>query len=316
MPKRREAGWLILTLCMTLCAAGNGADDAQQSPKPQRILALSPALAEIVYAVGAGDRVAGVSQFTTYPPEAAEKPDCGGLFNPNLERILALRPDLILLQGKQEKIERLCGERKIPYEQIEIETIADIKQALRRVGRLTGEQEQAETVCQKMDQELKQLRQAADAINPRPRVFIVMSRREGSLAGIATVGGGTFIHEVVETAGGENIFADQERYPTISKETLLARQPDVIIELRPGEEMTDARRAALCKDWEPLSALPAVKNGRIEFLTGDSVLMPTPRIVQTIRKIQQLLIAPDSDDADGANATNEIQEKTDDAAGN
>jgi iron complex transport system substrate-binding protein len=130
----------------------------------------------------------------------------------------------------------------------------------------------------------------AVAGRPRPRVFITVARQPGSLANILTASRGTFVHEIIEYAGGENVFADLAMaYPQVSLEAILAAQPDVIIEAMPEIEPTEALAASVRELWAKLGPLPAVKNNRVYLLTEPNALTPSPRVVEVVGHVARWL---------------------------
>jgi len=256
--------------------------------KPQRILCGSPALAEIVFALDAGDRVAGVSDFTEYPPEAAAKPSIGGWINPNKERILALQPDLVLSQGKHETLAALCQANAIPFHSYSLDSIDDIFHAITEIARVLDTPDAGQALRTRMQHDLDHL---ADkyAARPAPAVLVVFGRVPGTMAGLSTIGPDTYLHELLTLAGGSNIFSDASgAFPVISKEAILARNPEVIIELQPGAQ-DEAKLHMLRADWEPWNTLRAVQNNRIYFLTDNYMLMPGPRMPEAARRMAEAL---------------------------
>jgi iron complex transport system substrate-binding protein len=127
-------------------------------------------------------------------------------------------------------------------------------------------------------------------------VLLCFGRQAGSLRSLFSAGGPTFLTEVLGIAGGENVLADvAHRYPTVSKEDLLRRAPDVILELHAGSDLPEATRRQLAADWAALPSLPAVRNGRIHVLTDDFLLLPGPRVAHTARRFAEVL-HPTGDD--------------------
>jgi len=247
---------------------------------PQRIVCLAPSVAEAVFALGCGGRVVGVSSFCDYPPQAREKLNLGGYINPDFERLLAVQPDLVIIQGKFEKVVRFCRRNNIDLLQVEMSDIKTIEQDLRAIGATLGCGEQAEKLCDRINGQLKQIQLKLAGVKKK-RVFLSLFRQPGSLKGLSTAGGNTFLSELIEIAGGENIFADVcQDYPTVSKESLIKRQPEVILEpCRQGELSAEQMNRSRL-DWQILPALPAVKNGEIHFLKENDLLKPGPRVAQ------------------------------------
>ena len=256
---------------------------------PQRILCAVPNVAEIVFALGQGDRVAGVSDFTTYPPEAAAKEKIGGYINPNLERIIALQPDLVIVIGLWEKLSKLCEEKGIPLMRMEIEDLAGLYASIGTIGEALGCEAEARQLVEEIKGQLDEVRKKAAAQPLKPKVFLCMSRLEGSLENLSTVGTGGFLGELIEIAGGVNLFADvTERYPSISKEALMRRMPEVIVELRP-EDVSHTRPVEEIKaDWLDLPMLPAVATNRVYVVTDDYIKIAGPRIGKTAERLYEL----------------------------
>jgi iron complex transport system substrate-binding protein len=263
--------------------------ERQERPRPQRIIPMAPNIAETVFALGAGDRVVGVSSYTIYPPEAAAKPAVGALFDPNIERIVALDPDLIIIQQKHEKIEALCKERGIELLRVEMVSVRGIVEGIHAIGERIGVEDEAAALAANI---LSGLDRVAKRVEGRPRVkvFLCLGRTLGSLRGLFTVGGTSFLSELIGIAGGENIFEDIRRdFPEISVESLNARAPQAILETYPSQELSAEKRARLTEDWRALPDLPAVRDGQIHFLTEDYILIPGPRITRIAERFADLL---------------------------
>jgi iron complex transport system substrate-binding protein len=235
-----------------------------------------------------GDKVVGVSDFSSYPPQARNKTNIGGIFNPNRERITMLQPDLIITQGKHEVMAKLCREQGIRFLAVKIDSLSDIPQAIEFLGKELHAEKKADAVAQKLERELAAIRKKTQD-RPKKRVFLTLGHTPGDLMGLMTTGPGTFLNELITIAGGENIFNDVVvDYPNISKEALVMRQPEIIIEVFP-EGFTANNRSLLRKDWDRLASLPAVKAGNIHFLSDDYLLIPGIRIAQTAEKLAKII---------------------------
>ncbi len=272
---------LIFLICPLLYA-----HNLTKIPAPseyKRIICASPSVTEIVFSLGLGDRVVGVSHFTIFPPEAKEKTSIGGFINPSKERITALRPDLIITQGKHGSLAELCKKLHIPFLSLEIEKIKDINRAVLKLGNILGAASEAQNLSQKIKKEISALSSQAKSL-PKKRVFLCLSHNPGDLTGLMTTGKGTFLNEIIEMAGGINIFADlKNRYPRISKESLIMRRPDIIIEIY-AKGLNFNQQQLLRKDWDRLAVLPAVQSSRIHFLTDDYLLIPGVRVHLILKK--------------------------------
>lgn len=261
--------------------------------RPERVVCAVPNIVEIVYALGQGDRVVAVSDFATYPPEAMEKPKMGGYINPNLERIIALEPDLVIAVGLWEKLARLCEEKNIPLLRTEIETLDSLYEGIRSIGEAMGCPGAASELTAEIRAGLDAVRERARTQPGRPDVFLCLSREEGEITQLSTVGSNTFLSELITIAGGRNIFGDlPDRYAQVSREALIQRQPDVVIELRPEDIHQRRAPADILSDWNALPVLPAVANGRVRLVTEDYIKIPGPRIVQSAERLFQILHGP------------------------
>lgn len=307
-----KKGISILALCLSVglfaCRPERKGDQDKSLPSsasrdPQqeihRIICAAPSVTEFVYALGLGQKVIGVSDFSTYPPEARSQNRVGGLINPDKEKIIALQPDLLILQGHNDSIARLCKEHEIRFLAIEINSVKDIWKAIHRIGRELGVPEEADRLVTQIRAEVQAVRELTRH-RPVRRVFLTLGHTPGDLTGLMTTGPKTFINELVSMAGGENVFHDARgMYPQISKESLIKRQPEVIIEAIPGG-MTKENLRLLKKDWFKLPMLPAVQTGQIHFLTEDFLLIPGTRIAQTVKRFAQIIhpeLFGESDDA-------------------
>ena len=257
--------------------------------RPQRVICMSPAVTEMVYALGQGHRVVAISQFTTYPPEALEKPQCGGFFNPDVELILSLEPDLIISQGIAKSLTELGQAREFSVLTVTLEDLDSVFGAISAIGRALGCEAEADRLCAGMRLRLAATRMEV-AGRRRPRVFVAVGREPDSLRNLMTVGKGSFLSDVLEVAGGENIFADLDRaYPTVSKESLLERQAEVIIELHGEGMMPDEAKEQILRTWRTMPALPAVKDGRIHIVEGTYAQIPGPRITRLAEELAAIL---------------------------
>lgn len=263
---------------------------ARDAPKGARIASMVPSLTEIVYDAGLGARVVGVSDFDVWPPEVAEVPRLGGLFNPNLERLTTLRPDLLLLHASADKAKAHSAQLGITTLALKTDTLDDVFACYRAVGEATGEPARAAEAAARLRAGLERERAPAGA---RPVVtLLVVGRDPGALTGLTSVGEGAFLEALLELAGGRNAASELQPgapWPRVSPEQLVAHPPEAIVELRPGLEASDAARREVLAPWQALEGLEAVKRGRVVVLTGPQLLVPGPRMAQTVRALREAL---------------------------
>jgi iron complex transport system substrate-binding protein len=233
---------------------------------------------EILFAIGAGQGVVAVSSFDDFPPEVTSLPRVGALLDPDVERILSLRPDLVIAYGSQADLQGQLARAEVPVYSYRHAGIAGIYETLSGVGKAAGRQADASRLAQSIRAQLDAVRARVKG-RPRPRTLLVFERDPTTLRGIFASGGRGFLHEMLEVAGGANVFADVAREAVQpSQETLLARAPEVIIEVRATGLIATAATADDRKAWSTLGSVPAIRNGRIYFLSGDYMLVPGPRV--------------------------------------
>ena len=261
---------------------------------PARIVTLGPSAAEIICLLGACDHVVGVSRYCTHPPELQDLPRIGGLVDPDLERIVALRPDLVVLRGNSEAVTALCSKLGIRVYLDRTETLADIQTTINELGGILQRSGQARQLATEFQARLSSIR-ATGARHAPPRVLLTVSRRPDRLADVLTAGKGTFLSEAVAIAGGTNVFGHLDlAYPQVSLESIVAAAPDVIIEFMPGAEVTDDDLATFKTQWQSLGPTPAGDTGCIHAITADHALMPSPRFVGIVETMATMLHPEDT----------------------
>ena len=260
---------------------------AQQ--RPQRIISIVPSLTETLFAIGAGPQVVGVGTFDTHPSDVATLPRVGGLIDPDMERIFALRPDLVILHGSQQDQIQQLTRANIPVFSYAHGGLADTLSVIRQLGARTGHTTNGERVAGAIEERLADLR-ARIGGRTRPRVLLVFGREPRSLRNIYASGGFGFLHDMLEAAGGDNVFADVPRESVqLTSEAIMTAAPDVIIELTYDERMTPDNQAAEIAVWNRLSAIPAVRDGRVHLLLGNQFVVPGPRLAEATAAIARAL---------------------------
>ncbi len=256
----------------------------------ERVICMAPSITEIVFALGQGDRVVGVSDFTTYPPEADALPRCGGYMNPNFEIILSLNPDLIFTHGRPGDFQQFGKRYGIDIVPLQIDDLTSIYDSFRRIGEVLDSEKQAEELVNEMQAELDELKEQIDEGWEPVRTLMVVGRAPSSLREIHVVGPGGFLHDLLELVGGENIMGDLNRqYSSVSKEIVAQRKPELIIELHGEGMMEEQEREKYLKVWQDMETLPAVKNNNIHVIEETFAMLPGPRSVKIAERIAQIL---------------------------
>ena len=254
---------------------------ATREPSPHRIISLVPAATEMLFAVGAGPRVVGVSSYDTYPPAVTKLPRVGALIDPNLERILSLKPDLVVIYASQTDLKQQLARAGIAVFEYRHAGLADVTDTIRAIGARTGNAAAAKDVADRIERELDGIRSKVRG-RARPRTLLVFGREPGSLRGLYASGGIGFLNDMLETAGGTNVFAGVKLQAIqASTEQVLAARPDVILETRASSGAFPAgQRGAEVDAWKALASVPAVRNGRVLFLFDDRIVVPGPRVTE------------------------------------
>jgi iron complex transport system substrate-binding protein len=252
---------------------------------PHRIIALTPSLVETLFALGLGDRVIGVGNYVFWPPAAARKPKIGGLFDPNLERIVSLKPDLAVLLPSERDLARQLEPLGVDVLVVPDETLAEVAGSFLTIARRCGVPEAGARLAARWRAALA----PQPLPGPPPEVMISVGRSAGRLGDVTVAARGTFYDELLTRLGAVNVFADAPtRYPQVGLEEIVARKPDVVLELRP-DPLTPEKVAAIVGDWSALPQVPAVRHGRIAVIAGDYTMLPGPRLPRLYREMREAL---------------------------
>ena len=276
-----RAYWCVLVLLW-------GVVEVFAQSAPRRIVSLVPAVTEMIFALGAGDRVVGVSNFDKFPPDVEKIPKVGALLDPNLDRILSLKPDLIVVYYSQTDLQTQLQRASVASYSYKHAGLADVTATIRSIGARIGRAEQGQTLARDIEAKLTALRTRYN-VGSRPRTLVVFSRESFALRGIYASGGRGFVHDMLTVAGGDNVFADVDREAVqATTELILTRRPEVIIELRADPMTAEAERKEVLT-WNQLASLPAVRTKRVHIITDPRTVIPGPRVVDGVEVIAQRL---------------------------
>lgn len=258
--------------------------------QPKRIVSTSPAITEVLYALGLGDRVVGVTSFCHYPPEAAKKTKIGDYMRPNLEVIVGLKPDLVILETTGVRSSIRLG---VPALEVENGTIASIYESIRHIGNAAGVPDRAAALTAHIRNELNTIRARTSKL-PRRRTIFIAGRTPGRIEDIIAAGRSSHVTELIEIAGGANMFSDAvATYSKVSLEGLIARNPEVVIdmgEMAQTAGVTDAQKQAVVRLWAArMPQLAAVKQKRVYAVASDVYVVPGPRIVEAARAFARMI---------------------------
>ena len=253
----------------------------------RRIVSIIPATTEMLFAMGAGDRVVAVGSYDRFPPDVETLPRVGALLDPNVERILALKPDLVVLYGTQTDLRTQLERAGIPFYPYVHRGLPDVTDTIRSLGARVGVAAPANALADRIERQLAGIRGRV-AAERRPKTLLVFGREPGTLRGIDASGGVGFLHDMLEAAGGANVLADvKQQSVMMSTELVLARAPEVIIELQYARGDTAARDDL--KAWDTIASVPAVKNRAVILLQGEEFVVPGPRVADATAKLAAAL---------------------------
>jgi iron complex transport system substrate-binding protein len=265
-----------MLLALIVCSAQAGATSA-----PQRIVSLAPNVTEILFAIGAGGRVVGVTDFCDQPEEAKSRNRIGGMSNPSLEAVVSLEPDLVVMttDGNPKEFERRLMNMGI---RVYVETTRSLKRlpdAVKRLGAVAGASDGAEALARSMEDALSSFASEPPG-RGRRTLFIIWPEP------LMVAGPGTVVHDAMELLGLDNVAREAgTNYPKYSLEEAVRQAPEVIFI---GRSMGKDMRGVSKKVLERLGEIPAVREGKVYFL-GDGLYRLGPRVVEGIREMRETL---------------------------
>ncbi len=279
--------FLFLSIPLSPSDAAFYTDDigrAVQIPSyPRRIVSLAPSITETLFALGLDSEIVGVTDFCNYPREALSKPKVGSFISLSAEKIVSLRPDLILATAdgnRKESVEQLLR-LGLPVYTVSPSNLNETLRMISAIGGMTGRDKEAHALVQKLRHRIRHVTAVTERL-PRQKVFLQVG-----VDALITVGRDTFLNELITLAGGFNIAGeDAVRYPRYSIERILTAAPDVVIVTSMKGEGTFEE---VKKKWSRWPSLPAVRTGRIYLMETDFVFRPSPRIIDGLEELTRLI---------------------------
>ena len=276
----------LFVLIVFVFGIAHVASAAEPISPPKRIVSLAPSMTEILYALGLGDNIVGVTTFCDYPEEAKKKPKIGGMSNPSLEAVISLKPDIVVLttDGNPKEFEERLVSLKIKTFVFQARRLSGLPQGIRELGRALGIKERADKLAQEIEDGTEKEKKSSLSSRPssikRKVLFIVWPEP------LIVAGPGTVIDDAVTLLGHENIAATATtNYPKYSLEEVIRRAPDVLfIGKSMGNDMRPVSQGLLKR----LSTVPAVKNGKV-FFVSDKLFRLGPRVVKGIEELAECL---------------------------
>jgi iron complex transport system substrate-binding protein len=281
--------WSALFLAPGLAGAASTLTDqtgrqVRVPDSPQRVVALAPSLTECVFALDRGNRLVGVSANSDYPAPASDLPKVGTYVAPNLEKIVALRPDLCLAtrDGNPRSLVRRLQELGIPVFALDPRNLDQVFHSLHLLGRVLNAKSQAEDIVGSLEQRIQRVTERIARAEHRPQVFYQIGTSP-----IVSAGSDTFIHELIRMAGGNNLAAGPKQYPRYSREEVLVMNPEVIIVSSMTKNKSLTRKVR--RMWSKFPRIEAVRSERIHAVEADCLNRASPRLVRGLEILAHLL---------------------------
>lgn len=276
---------MLSLLLAALVAAGAPAP-------PVRIVSTAPSVTELLFALGLGSRVVGVTTYCHYPAEALRLPKVGNYLQFNLETIASLRPDLVVVLNNPTRVAAQLRSMNINVLELEHETVPEIFRSIDRLGTATGALPAAQKLAAGLRAKLDSIR-ARTARLPRRKMMFVVGRNPGALEGLVAVGRGSYLNEIMEVAGGVNVFRDASApYPKVGLEEVIARNPDVIVDMGDMSEtagVTEEHKRMVTRLWDRAPTVSAVRQKRVFAVASDIYVVPGPRMVEAATAFARML---------------------------
>ena len=246
----------------------------------------------MLYAVGLGDRVVGVTTYCHYPPEARKKPKIGTYTEPNLELIASMKPDLVVIQANPINLAARLASLHLNVLEVSHDTVEDVYVSMQRIADAGGVSAQGRAVVDRMKRQLADIRARTTPLGRRRMMFIV-GRAPNAIEDLIAVGRASYLNGIIEIAGGTNIFKDAiAPYPKVGMEDVLARNPEVIVDMgdmSQTEGVTEEHKRAVVALWDQFHPLAAVRERRVFAVASDIFTVPGPRMVDAARAFARML---------------------------
>ncbi|MDR1291019.1 MAG: ABC transporter substrate-binding protein [Planctomycetaceae bacterium] len=288
-------GAIIVTLIVG-CDVNRGSlpKDNTDATTPERIISVTPSITELLFEIGLGDKIVGDSQFTVYPPEAAKIEKIGGLYDRNNEKIISLKPDLVIFPVEDVQFEQQLTQFNIGRLALDHRSISGLLESYELVGKRFGGEylERAVSKRGEFEEFLRESKLRAEGLK-RLQVMAVIDRQHGTgrISNVFIAGSELFFSEVLSLAGGENVAANVGvPYPNVSAEAIIDFNPDVIIDIQTMSLNDNSAENNSRKDWDTLKdVVPAIAKGNVFIINDSYASVPGPRVKLLIKRLREIL---------------------------
>ncbi len=255
----------------------------------KRIISTSPSITETLFKLGLKDRVIAVTDFCKYPKEACQLPSIGGMLNPNMETMVSLTPDLIVHQSSNQRLRNNAKSVGIRTLSVDMENLKEIFETIKKLGMALNCQEQSNKLTQHLNEGIAFYQERLKVL-PKKEVLLLLGDSNDSARDLYAAGPGTFLNELLNLSGGNNIIRDSPaRYPKLSREYIIEKSPEIIIEAGPKSNLSQNEIDLRIKEWKRFPTIKAVQKEQIYFIGADYILIPGPRLLKIIERFSKAI---------------------------
>jgi iron complex transport system substrate-binding protein len=256
---------------------------------PQRIVSTAPSFTETVFALGAGDRLVGVSTYCRFPAAAQKVTKIGPYLKPNVEQIVRLKPDLVIVDRDVANVSGQLNRFGIKTLAVSTMSLPQALESIQTIGAAIGNASEAQRLTSELQQQLSSLAR----LKPQRTLVFIVGRDPGKLEGMVAVGKGSYLTDLIQAAGGRNPMADSGiPYPTLSLESIIRLDPDVIVDMGDMADtanVPESQKVAVQALWMKQSRLKSVQQRRVFAVADDIFVVPGPRMVQAARALARMM---------------------------
>ena len=275
-------GFCLLITCSSYQNKGN--------QKIQRVISLAPNITEMIYALGQESKLVAVTNYCNYPPEAKSKGTIGALLNPNLEKIITLKPDILIGTSAHSELALKLADKNLRTILLPNDTVNEIFLSIDSIGVLLDCQNQAKQLVHSIKDSIDAYRfDKGSSLKQSPKAMLVLGSEPGTTRNIGVIGSHNYMDSLWVLIGGINLFSDLNiKFAQISRENIIDRNPDLIIEFKIDAEWNAGKDKINIKEWEDLALLRAVEKNQIYAIPDESAFIPGPRIYLLARSYSEI----------------------------
>lgn len=288
-------GVLLTSLIVILYILFSISKPEQVDKAPQkeyrRIISMAPNITEILFALGLQNKLVGVTDFCTYPPDAKKIAKVGGYLNPNYEALLTLKPDLVILLPEQANVKQYIEELHISLLEVDNKKVEDIIQSISAIGYTCGARQKADSIVADLQQRIELVEKRVKGL-PHSRVMISIGRTVGSgnLGEVYAAGKNTYYDELLNYAGAVNAVENQlVAYPALSAEGIIRINPDIIIDFVLDNVRNGLSDEQIKADWQSVQRVSAFKNNRYYIFNRGYAVIPGPRFILLLEDLANII---------------------------